>query len=499
MAISSKDWKPKIISAFRKGDCHDVVVQNNPFYDYIDSVTRAAIKTRELQGKCLSTLEQISLRNNDETKNLMLFQQFVCQIKDCGPLGNSVISYLEENFGSSNPEHAITNLTHLECLKELMLGIKIYPGHLGDYNTTDGPAPSLERGMVSHAKKSCYASTKGLAELKQQVCQTYEEQFGLKNLSPDNVWVSPGESFAMWLTLQSMIAPGQKVGFLRPMYPKNLDWIKDAGGIAVPFDIGYPVKFDKIALRVYFESEQPAVMIWTDPHNPTGFCLSDEDQRDLLSLSAEFGVRLLVDAAYEFVRYDETRDEYGQISSMLRYADYYDPQLTEHIVHCMTIGKGWRGNGYRIGIMVGEAGLVQNVSAKSGSIIGSVSTPMQYAALEALKCLNDAFCNTELLRQKRDIIALILKDTTLEFEVPKGTFYYFFCVTQVLQGSNLETADGFCKACMAETGIAMIPGSFYGFQDGVRLSFAGLTMEDVDKSMVKLKIWMDALSTDLPL
>ena len=80
---------------------------------------------------------------------------------------------------------------------------------------------------------------------------THKEQFGFDDISPNDVWVSPGESFAMWLALQSMIEPGQKVGHLRPMSPKNVDWIKDAGGIAAPFDVDNPAKFDRMALRVH--------------------------------------------------------------------------------------------------------------------------------------------------------------------------------------------------------------------------------------------------------
>lgn len=486
---SPRTWKPQISG---KGFQKDYDVVKNPFYDYIDEVTEVVAKTRNLQENCLVTLNQLSPNDNTDSS---LFQTLVSQLTDCGPLGRSAISFLEKSFGkcwSSEPQSI--GITHLHRLKELVLDIKIYPGHLGDY--ADGPTPSLERGMVAHAKESRYASTKGLMELKQQVCLTYKQLFGL-NISHNNVWVSPGESFAMWLALQSMIKQGQKVGYLRPLYPKNLDWIKDAGGIAAPFDIGYPAKFDKISLRRYFESEQPTVMIWTDPHNPTGFCLSDDDQRDLLSLSAEFGVRLLVDAAYEFVRYGN-RDEYGQIPSMLRYADYCDSKLAGQIVHAMTLGKGWRGNGYRIAVIVGEDGLIQNISSRSGSIIGSVATPMQYAAVEALKCLDDTFYNTEILQQKRDIIAKKLQNTHLEFELPKATFYYFFDVSKVLTFTHMETSDEFCKVCMTETGIAMIPGSFYGFNTGVRLSFAALTMEDINNSMEKLRKLLDRLMDDWP-
>jgi len=109
---------------------------------------------------------------------------------------------------------------------------------------------------------------------------------------------------------------------------------------------------------------------------------------------------------------------------------------------------------------------------------GCPSSITQYAALAALQ--GDQDC-VEKMRQefeaRRDLVCRRLSAMPgVDCPIPGGAFYAFFNISahfgRTLGGKNVIDSASFCQAALESAHVNMVPGSAFGAEGYVRLSFA---------------------------
>jgi len=85
---------------------------------------------------------------------------------------------------------------------------------------------------------------------------------------------------------------------------------------------------------------------------------------------------------------------------------------------------------------------------------------------------------------RRDLMcSLLSQDERLSFPEPLGAFYVFVDLSKAC--GKLDTA-AFCISLLEEEGLALIPGSAFGAEGCVRLSFAA-SNSDIEKGVKRLR------------
>jgi aspartate aminotransferase len=133
--------------------------------------------------------------------------------------------------------------------------------------------------------------------------------------------------------------------------------------------------------------------------------------------------------------------------------------------------------GWRIGYMLGDAGLAGKVGALQSQTTSNPATPSQVAALTALSNAELAAGSVSEMvaafHRRRDLVVARFRELLphLSFVYPDGAFYLFLKVSAEYD-ETVTGSQAWCATVLEKTGVAMVPGSAFGDDRYVRMSFA---------------------------
>ena len=221
-------------------------------------------------------------------------------------------------------------------------GKKIYHLNIGQ---PDLPTPEAYYNAVNsyRAKTLEYEASPGMPLMIDAVRKYYKELD--VDLAPEDVFITTGGSEALLFTCLSIMDPYTEVIIPEPYYPNYTTFVHAAGGVirALPTN---PWEGYRYAKRERIESlitkNTRAIMI-TNPGNPTGVVLSQEEMRMIADIAKERGLFLICDEVYREFCYDE---EAG-IPTMAHFRD-----IDENLVIIDSVSKRFSACGARVGCVV---------------------------------------------------------------------------------------------------------------------------------------------------
>ena len=135
-----------------------------------------------------------------------------------------------------------------------------------------------------------------------------------------------------------------------------------------------------------------------------------------------------------------------------------------------------------------------NIQSQETSCPSSVS---QYALLAALDGPQE--CVAEMRNEfqaRRDLVCERLRKIPgITFPTPDGAFYAFFDVSayfgKPIGGTVVTDSLAFCKACLETAHVNLVPGSAFGAEGFVRMSYAN-SREELEGGLAALARWLAA-------
>ncbi len=132
------------------------------------------------------------------------------------------------------------------------------------------PEEILEAGATALTGGSNqYAPSRGLPQLREAVAAHYDRHFG-QRLDAANVCVTSGATEAVGAAILASVSPGDEVVLFTPAYDCYAPMVRRAGGIVREIALkppGWRIDRDGVAAAI---TERTRVMIFNNPHNPTG-------------------------------------------------------------------------------------------------------------------------------------------------------------------------------------------------------------------------------------
>lgn len=273
--------------------------------------------------------------------------------------------------------------------------------------------------------------------------------------APDEIIVTSGATEALFCTLATLLNPGDEVVIPRPCFSLYASVATLCRARPVFLDTGEnSFQIDGAALSRLVGGKTKAVVL-TSPNNPTG-CVLDAGSLDAVaSLAARHDFYVVCDDVYDQLVYDDGFEGFA----------HRHPGLRDRTVVVNSFSKPYAMTGWRLGWLAAPEALAGQIAKVHQFAVSSVPSFTQDAAVCALSIDVDGM--RESYRARRDLVLERLSRMGLPVVRPQGAFYAFPSVA----GLGLSSAE-FCVRAIKEAGVALVPGSVFGAEGHVRLSYA---------------------------
>ena len=318
------------------------------------------------------------------------------------------------------------------------------------------------------AGQTHYAPNQGTAALRKAVAD-YETSRG-HAVMPEQVLVTVGATHALFTALLGILNPGEEVIVPTPGFGLYETIATIAGAKTVPLDItktGFQIT--KEALNDVITPKTKAIIL-NSPCNPTGVVLNAESMANVKTAVSGNPIFIISDNVY------------SQLSDGSCPDLSLDPELADQLILCQSFSKPYAMTGWRVGYLTCPDYVMDRLLLLSAAEIAAVPTFLQEACVEALK--TDPSPMRDTYAKRRAYITARLRGMGLSFPEPEGAFYVFVDIRKF----GITSAD-FCARMIRESAVAAVPGSCFGSEGYIRLSYC---CSDAD-----LRIGMDRMEAFL--
>jgi aspartate aminotransferase len=307
-----------------------------------------------------------------------------------------------------------------------------------------------------------YSSSTGLSGLKMALFGKLSDVNAIVTL-PENILITNGAKQAIYEVLQALCGPGDEVVIPAPCWVTFPESVKLSGAKPVLVDTGADHQLDLPALRRAITAKTKALILNT-PNNPTGAVYREKDLHSVVELANEHDLIIIADEAYEALVYEGAR--HVSVAALGKDA-------AARTVTVQTFSKSFGMTGYRVGYACGPAELMQAVGRIHGHVTGNVCTFAQLGALHAVVMAFQTE-HRETWRaehQKRRDAAFELGARLFDCVKPQGGLFLFADARRHL-GKRFKTSAALAEHFLRDAGVAVVPGSAFGREGFLRLSFS---------------------------
>ena len=302
-----------------------------------------------------------------------------------------------------------------------------------------------------NAHKKEYLPIQGLPKLRENISRYLFKRTGAK-YSKENILITPGSKEAMllihvtfngeiitpapsWVSYEPQAEIGaNKVHWLETSRSNN--WFPTAKELEN--------KLKKLGKR------KNLILILNSPNNPSGAIC--KNLKELATVAKKYKLIILSDEIYTDLSFDNS---YNSISEFYPESTFISGGLSK-----------WCGaGGWRLGFLAVPNGLknfMNSLKSLASESYSTVNTPTQFAAVEAY---DGNYENYKL--KVRGILNAVgtyvynnLKSNKVLINPPQGAFY----LMPEFKNKRFKTSSQLCDAILNETGVAMLPGTDFGFK-----------------------------------
>ena len=325
----------------------------------------------------------------------------------------------------------------------------------------DTPLPIREEAKKwLDAGYTHYTVGPGLPELRERIARKLNEENGCA-YKADDVIVTPGGKFAIYLAVRAAVNPGDEVMFLEPGWVSYPSIIEASGAVPVPVRLRFSDGF-KLTQEILEAAVTPRtkMLIVNYPNNPTGRTLNREEADALeCFMLAHPEVLLLSDEMYERIVFTG----YENVSP----AAY--PSIADRVITINGFSKSVAMTGWRIGYLAASGPIRPVIYKLFQHTVSCVSGFIMKAATVALDCTDEIEEMRKSYERRRDrFIGDLNAIDGVTCAYPEGAFYAW--VRFDLPGMDAAEA---CDYILNEAKVVGVPGDAYGTDECcVRFSFA---------------------------
>ena len=328
-----------------------------------------------------------------------------------------------------------------------------------------------------------YTPVGGIDELKDAIICKLQKDNRL-NYTRAEVVVSCGAKHTLYNLAQVLFEEGDEVIIPAPYWVSYPDIVVLAGAQPVVVETkeadGFKMQPGQLEGAI---NRHTKAIILNSPSNPTGAAYTRQELEALSEVIAPRGIFVISDDIYEKIVYDAI--PFCNIASI-------SEEMKKMTVVVNGVSKAYAMTGWRIGYAAGLSEIVSAVTMIQSQNTSNPSSISQKAAVEAL--MGDQDVVTEMVREFRNrrnyIVEKLNAIPGITCMLPSGAFYVFPNISLLLgrsyRGKTIANSSDLAEYLLDEVGVAVVPGSDFGCDHHIRLSYA-TSMKHIEEGLQRIR------------
>ncbi len=382
---------------------------------------------------------------------------------------------LSERIKKINPSPTLAITAKARKLKSEGKDVVSFAAGEPDFDTP-GPVKAAAIEAINSGFTK-YTPTTGIPELKKLICEKFKKDNQL-NYIPEQIVVSCGAKHSIFNVMFVLVDKNDEVLIPAPYWVSYPEMVNLCEGIPrfikTSPENSFKLTADDLNKNI---SSKTKLLILNSPSNPTGCVYEKDELAKIAEICVSKKIFVISDEIYEKIIFDGL--QHVSLASFGK--DIYDLTVTVN-----GLSKSHAMTGWRIGYLGGPQDIVNAISNFQDHSTSNPASISQKAAVAALS-LPDNFSlemSLEFMSRRDYIVKRLERMKNISYVLPKGAFYIFCDISR----TKIDSLT-LCKRLLDEILIAAIPGSAFGNDDCIRLSFA-TGLQQIEKGMDRLEKWL---------
>ncbi len=296
-----------------------------------------------------------------------------------------------------------------------------------------------------------YSMSRGIFNLRREISWHYERRFGVQ-IDPDHEAITViGTKEGISHLALALIDEGDLALVPDPSFPIHIYSIVLAGGSVVSIPLRAENEFVPSLAEITRDIwPRPKVLVLSFPHNPTGAVIELAFFEEVVDFAKQHNIILIHDLAYADIVFDGYK-----APSLLQAKGAMDIGI-----EFISLSKSYNMAGWRSGFAVGNRRIIEALSRIKGYYDYGIFAPVQVASIMALRTPIDVLNeNTEVYRNRRDVLVDGLNRIGWKVQKPKGTMFVWAAIPERYQ--HLSSMD-FSMRLLDKADVCVSPGAGFG-------------------------------------
>ena len=295
-----------------------------------------------------------------------------------------------------------------------------------------------------------YPEYAGMPALREAFATWFGRRFGVELDPAREVLPLIGSKEGLAHLPMAVMNPGDIALMPDPQYPVYPTAVALAGGenVMVPLDAARGWLPDLAAIPA--EAARRAKTLWLNyPNNPTGACAPLAFFEDAVRFAREHDILLVHDMAYAEVTFDGAKPP-----SILQ-----APGAMEVAVEFHSLSKAYNMAGFRIGMLVGNATIVEGMTRLKSNLDTGIFRPIQHAAIRALGLPQSWLdARNAIYQRRRDRVVAACRKLGMHVATPDAGLYIW---PRIPDPAGTTSAQ-FALDLLERAQVAVTPGTNFG-------------------------------------
>jgi len=326
-----------------------------------------------------------------------------------------------------------------------------------------------------------YTAVAGIPELRQAVCDKFKRDNSL-DYTPDQVLVSTGGKQSFYNLCQAYLNDGDEVIINSPYWVSYPDMAILAGGkpviISAGIEQGFKITPQQLRAAI---TDKTRLFVINTPSNPTGVTYTRADLKAIGEVLKGYpDIIIASDDMYEHIIWSD--EPFCTIAEVC-------PELYAQTVTMNGVSKAYAMTGWRMGYAAGPADLIAAMTKIQSQSTSNACSISQAATLEALN--GDQSCIKTMLtafKERHDfVVSAVNAINGMQALASQGAFYTFVNMQEIIECTEGVSNDvELAEYIISKAEVALIPGSAFGAEGYMRISFA-TSMENLQEAMQRIE------------
>jgi aspartate aminotransferase len=335
-----------------------------------------------------------------------------------------------------------------------------------------------------------YTPPNGTMELREAISDWMVKEVGIRWPATQIVATS-GAKQGLYNACMALLDEGDEAIIPNPYWVSYPEMVRLAG--ARPVDLmlrqedGWVPRPDDLE-RIC--GDRTRILLFSSPSNPTGAVWPEETLQGVARVLRAFPrVVILSDDIYGKLVYGGV-----VVRNLLQVA----PDLKDRTVLINGCSKAYAMTGLRLGWAAGPLEIISAMNKVQDASTSNPSSLSQYAAVAALRGSQDLLeaMRVQFERRRDLMVEMLRRIDGIAAVAPDGAYYIFADVSGLLprkhRGEPVGTSLRLAEILLEEFGVAAVPGSAFGREGYLRLSFA-TSESEITKAMERMQRCSGAL------